>query len=59
VVPAGDASRWPGAAAHHDDPALRKRLGDQARKAVAPFTFGAWAAGMSRALGAVGAGRAC
>lgn len=60
VVPAGDASALAGALRRiHDDPALRTRLGRQARAAVAPYTFGAWAAGMSRALSAVGAGRAC
>jgi glycosyltransferase involved in cell wall biosynthesis len=58
VVPAGD----PGALAAalrrlHDDPALRARLGARARAAVAAYTFEAWAAGISRALGAVGAQR--
>ena len=40
-----------------DDPALRARLGAQAREDVEPYSYGAWAGGMSRALGAVGASR--
>ena len=39
----------------HDDPALRARLGAAGREAVAAYTHDAWAAGMSRALAAVGA----
>jgi glycosyltransferase involved in cell wall biosynthesis len=38
----------------HDDPTLRERLGRQAREDVQPYTQAAWAAGMSRALAAVG-----
>jgi glycosyltransferase involved in cell wall biosynthesis len=58
VVPAGD----PGALAAairrlHDDPALRARLGEQARADVAPYTQAAWAAGMSRALAGAGVSR--
>jgi glycosyltransferase involved in cell wall biosynthesis len=40
-----------------DEP-LRRRLGAVARAAVRDYSHGAWAAGMSRALGAVGAARA-
>jgi glycosyltransferase involved in cell wall biosynthesis len=58
VVPAND----PQALAHalqrlHDDRPLRRRLGAAARAAVASYTHDAWAAGMARALAAVGAGR--
>ena len=41
----------------HEDPALRERLGRQGHEDVAPYTQAAWAAGMSRALGAVGVAR--
>ena len=41
----------------HDDPALRTRLGEQARVDVQPYTQAAWAAGMSRALAAAGVSR--
>ena len=53
IVPAGDA-RALRAAIHrlHDDADLRHRLGDNARDAVAEYTFDAWAQGMSRALAA-------
>jgi glycosyltransferase involved in cell wall biosynthesis len=58
VVPQGDAdvlaTRIRTLAAN---PELRTRLGDAARKDVAPYTFAAWTAGMRRALEAVGAGR--
>jgi glycosyltransferase involved in cell wall biosynthesis len=58
VVPAGDAAALARALRRlHDDPALRRRLGAAARAAVASYTHDAWAAGMSRALGAAGAGR--
>jgi glycosyltransferase involved in cell wall biosynthesis len=58
VVPARD----PGALAARiatlaSAPALRERLGTQGREHAAPYTPAAWAAGMSRALAAVGAGR--
>ena len=39
------------------DPDLRTRLGEAGREAVAAYTPAAWAAGMARALRAVGAGR--
>ena len=57
VVTAGDADALQ-AALHrlHDDPALRARLGANARATVAAYTHEAWAAGMSRALTAVGRG---
>jgi glycosyltransferase involved in cell wall biosynthesis len=57
VVPAGDAEALR-AALHrvHDDPALRARLGSNARAAIAGYTYGAWADGMSGALKAVGKG---
>jgi glycosyltransferase involved in cell wall biosynthesis len=58
VVPAGDAAALAAAIRRlHDDPALRARLGEQAREDVAPYTQAAWAAGMSRALAAVGVSR--
>jgi glycosyltransferase involved in cell wall biosynthesis len=41
----------------HHDRALRARLGAAARAAVRGFSHEAWAAGMSRALAAAGAGR--
>jgi glycosyltransferase involved in cell wall biosynthesis len=58
VFPQGDA----GALATRirtlaSNPELRGRLGASARTDVAPYTFEAWAAGMRRALAAVGAGR--
>jgi glycosyltransferase involved in cell wall biosynthesis len=58
VVPAGDEAALAGALRRlHDDPALRERLGAQARRDVAPYTFDAWADGFVRALAAVGAAR--
>jgi glycosyltransferase involved in cell wall biosynthesis len=58
VVPAGDADALAGALRRlHDDPALRGRLGAAARAAVRPYDHASWAAGMSRALAAVGASR--
>jgi glycosyltransferase involved in cell wall biosynthesis len=55
VVPAGDAP----ALAHalrrlKADPALRTRLGETARNAVAAYTPAAWADGMARAIAAAG-----
>jgi glycosyltransferase involved in cell wall biosynthesis len=59
VVPAGDAAALAGALRRlYDDPALRARLGRNARAAVRAFTHDGWAAGMRRALASVGAGRA-
>jgi glycosyltransferase involved in cell wall biosynthesis len=61
VVPAGDDAAL-GAALRRlrDDPALRARLGAAGRKAVAEgHSHADWAAGMRRALAAVGAGRGC
>jgi glycosyltransferase involved in cell wall biosynthesis len=54
IVPAGD----PGALAAalrrlHDDPDLRARLGANARRDVAPYTFDAWAGGVAAALASV------
>jgi glycosyltransferase involved in cell wall biosynthesis len=58
VVPAGDAEALAAALRRlHDDDALRTRLGAAAREAVSAHTHEAWAAGMSRALEAAGAGR--
>jgi len=53
IVPAGDV-RALRAAIHrlHDDADLRHRLGENARRAVAEYSFDAWAQGMSRALAA-------
>ena len=56
VVPAGDASALAGALRRlRTDPALRARLGDAGRAAVAGHTHEAWAEGMGRALRAAGA----
>jgi glycosyltransferase involved in cell wall biosynthesis len=59
VVPAGDDTALAGALRRlHDDPGLRARLGPAGRAAVAAgHTHADWAAGMRRALTAVGAGR--
>jgi glycosyltransferase involved in cell wall biosynthesis len=58
VVPGGDAGALASALRRlHHDPALRRQLGARARDAVSSYTFQAWAAGMSRALDAVGAAR--
>ena len=58
VVAPGDPAALAGALRRlHDDPALRARLGAQAREDVAAYTFDAWAAGMGRALHAVGVAR--
>jgi glycosyltransferase involved in cell wall biosynthesis len=59
VVPAGDASALASALRRlHGDAALRARLGAAGRESVRAHTHVAWAAGMSRALAAVGASRA-
>jgi len=58
VVPAGDVPALASALRRmHDEPALRERLGAAAREAVKAYTHEAWAAGMSKALASVGAGR--
>jgi glycosyltransferase involved in cell wall biosynthesis len=58
VVPAGDEHALAAALVRlREDPDLRRRLGGTARESVRPYTFEAWAAGMSRALAAVGASR--
>jgi len=59
VVPAGDAAALASALRRlHGDPALRARLGAAGRAAVAHgHSHADWAAGMGRALAAVGAGR--
>ena len=59
VVPAGDAEALAAALRRlHDDPALRARLGANAREAVRSHSHAAWAAGMSAALEAAGASNA-
>jgi glycosyltransferase involved in cell wall biosynthesis len=60
VVPAGDESALAAALRRlHGDPELRARLGAAGRAAVAAgHSHADWAAGMSRALAAAGAGRA-
>lgn len=56
VVPAGDAAALARALRTlRDDPALRERLGTQARQDAAAHTFSAWAGGVSSALRSVGA----
>jgi glycosyltransferase involved in cell wall biosynthesis len=58
VVPAGDAAALAAALRRlHGDRPLRERLGAAAREAVRDHSHAAWAAGMSRALAAAGAGR--
>jgi glycosyltransferase involved in cell wall biosynthesis len=58
VVPAGDADALAAALRRlHDDVPLRERLGAAGRSSVRSYTHAAWAAGMARALAAVGAGR--
>lgn len=58
VVPAGDERALAAALARlRDDPPLRARLGEQARRDVASYTPSAWAAGVSAALRDVGASR--
>ena len=57
VAPGDDAALAAALRRLHDDPALRERLGAQAREDVAPYTFDAWAGGMVRALRAAGVAR--
>jgi glycosyltransferase involved in cell wall biosynthesis len=59
VVPAGDSGALGRAIRRlHDDPELRKRLGEAGSRAVSAYTYEAWAAGFSEALaGAPAAGR--
>ena len=58
VVPAGDVEALARAIRRlHDDPALRRRLGEQGRADVGAYTQAAWAEGMSRALAAAGVSR--
>ncbi len=58
VVPAGDAGALAAALRRmHDEPELRARLGAAAREAVKAYTHDAWAAGVSKALAAVGMSR--
>ena len=58
VVPASDVRALAAALRRlHDEPELRARLGENARRDVAPYTQEAWAEGMSRALAAVCASR--
>jgi glycosyltransferase involved in cell wall biosynthesis len=61
VVPAGDDAALAAALRRlREDPALRERLGAAGRAAVAAgHSHADWAAGMRRALAAVGAGRGC
>ncbi len=55
VVPAGDAQALTAALQRlHGDPALRERLGRNAREAVKAYSHAAWARGMSAALRAAG-----
>jgi glycosyltransferase involved in cell wall biosynthesis len=59
VVPAGDERALAAALRRlHDDPALRERLGANAREAVRAYSHAAWAEGMSAALTAAGASNA-
>ena len=56
IVPAGDERALAAALRRlHDDPALRARLGANAREAVRGHSHAAWAEGMSAALRAAGA----
>lgn len=51
VVPAGDEDALAGAIRRlHDAPALRERLGAEGQRAVAAYTYEAWAEGFSTAL---------
>lgn len=60
VVPAGDAAALGTALRRlRDDSALRERLGRHAARDVAPYTFGAWAAGFAGALASLDAGAGC
>jgi glycosyltransferase involved in cell wall biosynthesis len=54
VVPAGDTNALADALRRlHRDGDLRARLGANARRDVAPYTFDAWAAGFDAALGSL------
>jgi glycosyltransferase involved in cell wall biosynthesis len=58
VVPPGEPEALARALRRlHDDPALRQRLGTAGRAALGAHRHADWAAGMARALAAVGAGR--
>jgi glycosyltransferase involved in cell wall biosynthesis len=58
VVTAGDEPALAGALVRlHDDAALRHRLGENASRDVAAYTYDAWASGFSAALAAVGRSR--
>jgi glycosyltransferase involved in cell wall biosynthesis len=58
VVPAGDSAALAARiSALAGSPGLRERMGRDARAQVAAYTPEAWAAGMTRALAAVGASR--
>jgi len=58
VVPAGDVPALAAALRRvYDDPGLRARLGAAGREAVQAYTHDAWAAGVSKALAAVGKSR--
>jgi glycosyltransferase involved in cell wall biosynthesis len=51
VVPAGDPGALAGAIRRlHDDPALRERLAEAGSRAVAAYSYEAWAAGFAAAL---------
>jgi glycosyltransferase involved in cell wall biosynthesis len=51
VVPAGDSDALGRAIVRlHDDPGLRARLADAGARAVAAYTYEAWAAGFAEAL---------
>ncbi len=57
VVPAGDPGAMAAALARlHEEPALRRRMGVQARRDVAAFSFAAWADGMASALRSIDRG---
>jgi glycosyltransferase involved in cell wall biosynthesis len=58
IVPAGDAPALARALRRlHDDPDLRRQLGDNAARDVSAYTFDAWASGFSTALASAGASR--
>lgn len=58
VVPAGDSAAL-GAAIRrlHDDPAVRTRLAGEGARAVAAYSYEAWASGFAAALGTTTTGR--